>query len=90
MNLTQKVKTLKNCRCMVDFFPWILGYKVMRMCFDPVECDVFEVETDEWRRLSPPPYEVDAIGLCERIHLLARNFICLQDTSLRSSHTRIP
>ncbi|XP_024010104.1 F-box/LRR-repeat protein At2g43260 [Eutrema salsugineum] len=31
------------------------SYKVGRMWFYHVECDVLAVETGEWRRLSPPP-----------------------------------
>ncbi|CAH2058109.1 unnamed protein product [Thlaspi arvense] len=55
-----------------NYFPgnWAMGfgrdkvtgrYKVVRMCFDPVECDVLAVETGEWRKLrAPPPYEVQS------------------------------
>ncbi|XP_010512879.1 PREDICTED: F-box/kelch-repeat protein At2g43270-like [Camelina sativa] len=54
------------------FFPgyWAMGfgkdrvtgsYKVVRMLFDPVECDILDVQTGgEWRKLSPPPYDIDA------------------------------
>ncbi|VVA98778.1 unnamed protein product [Arabis nemorensis] len=38
------------------------NYKVVRMCFDPVEeerCHVLDVECGEWRKLSPPPYKVN-------------------------------
>ncbi|CAL9236730.1 unnamed protein product [Arabidopsis halleri] len=50
----------------LTFFPgnWAMGfgrdkvngcYKVVRMCFDPVEeCEVLDLETGEWRKLIPP------------------------------------
>ncbi|XP_010504784.1 PREDICTED: F-box/kelch-repeat protein At2g43270-like [Camelina sativa] len=55
----------------LTFFPgnWAMGfgrdkvtdcYKVVRMCFFPVEeCEVLDLETGEWRKLNPPPHRVD-------------------------------
>ncbi|KAL1191170.1 F-box/LRR-repeat protein [Cardamine amara subsp. amara] len=53
-----------------SFFPghWAMGfgrdkvtgsYKVVRMFFDPNNYEILDVNTGEWRKLSPPPYEVD-------------------------------
>jgi len=36
------------------------SYKVVRMCFSPVEkCEVLDVETGEWSELNPPPNDID-------------------------------
>lgn len=35
------------------------SYKVVRLCFDPEQYEILAVETGEWRRLSPAPYEID-------------------------------
>ncbi|ESQ52603.1 hypothetical protein EUTSA_v10016716mg [Eutrema salsugineum] len=53
------------------FFPgyWSMGfgrdkvtgsYKVVRMFFDHNHCDVLDVNTGGWRKVSQPPYEVEA------------------------------
>ncbi|KAF8093947.1 hypothetical protein N665_0373s0005 [Sinapis alba] len=53
------------------YFPghWAMGfgkdkvngsYKVVRMFFDPNRYEVLDVNIGEWRKLSPPPYEVEA------------------------------
>ncbi|KAJ4892229.1 F-box/kelch-repeat protein [Raphanus sativus] len=40
-------------------------YKVVRMCFHPVEeddeCELLDVATGEWRTLSPPPCQVEVV-----------------------------
>ncbi|CAH8351149.1 unnamed protein product [Eruca vesicaria subsp. sativa] len=53
------------------YFPgyWAMGfgkdkvngrYKVVRMLFDSNRYEVLDVNIGEWRKLSPPPYEVEA------------------------------
>ncbi|XP_010484813.2 PREDICTED: F-box/kelch-repeat protein At2g43445-like [Camelina sativa] len=36
------------------------SYKVVRMFFNPNHYEILDVNIGEWRKLSPPPYEVDA------------------------------
>ncbi|KAL1216880.1 F-box/LRR-repeat protein [Cardamine amara subsp. amara] len=55
-----------------NIFPgyWAMGfgrdqvngrYKVVRMSFDPNLCHILDVNNGEWRKLSPPPYKIEAI-----------------------------
>ncbi|AEC10245.1 F-box-like domain superfamily [Arabidopsis thaliana x Arabidopsis arenosa] len=54
------------------------SYKVVRMCFSPVEkCEVLDVETGEWSELNPPPNDID-VGRKSRFGILALDLHTLE------------